>query len=327
MTKIKAAVVGATGYTGGELIRLLVNHPQVEIISLVSKSKSGQSLSAVFPDLLDEVDLNFTDAVHASCDVVFLCLQHGDAKTYLDEHPAIASKKIIDLSRDFRLKEKNTYNGKTFVYGLPELNKEQIKQADYIANPGCFATAIQLALLPLAKNKLITSAIHVNATTGSTGAGIKLSDTTHFSWRQNNLSTYNVFNHPHNEEIIESVVQLQSDFKNDFLFVPQRGSFTRGILATVMLECKADEATIVSTFNDFYKDAPFTFLLEKEMDLKMVVNTNKCFITIKKHGKHILVTSIIDNLLKGAAGQAVQNMNLMFGLDESEGLRLKSSTF
>lgn len=327
MNKIKTAVVGATGYTGGELIRLLVNHPDVEITSLVSKSKSGKLLSDVFPDLSGEVDLSFTDAVDSTCDMIFLCLQHGDAKKYLDENPAITSKKIIDLSRDFRLKDKNTYNGKVFVYGLPELNREQIRTANYIANPGCFATAIQLGILPLAKNSLIKSTIYTNATTGSTGAGIKLSDTTHFSWRQNNLSTYNAFNHPHNEEIVESIAQLQPAFKNEFLFVPLRGNFTRGILATIMIECYVDEETIKSIYNQYYKNEPFTFLQNNDIDLKMAVNTNKCFINIKKQGNHLLVTSIIDNLLKGAAGQALQNMNLMFGRNETEGLKLKSSTF
>jgi len=235
--------------------------------------------------------------------------------------------KIIDLSRDFRLASDNTIENGQFVYGLPELNREKIQSAKYIANPGCFATAIQLAILPFADKGLLKGDIHVNAITGSTGAGVKLSDTTHFSWRQNNVSVYQAFEHVHNSEIQESLDQLQKDFDGDFLFIPQRGNFARGILATTVLECDLSEAEIKGLFSDFYENHPFTFLVEKTVDLKMVVNTNKCFIDVKKKGRHVLITSVIDNLLKGAAGQAIQNMNLMFGFDEQSGLKLKAITY
>jgi len=327
MKKLNVSIIGAAGYTGSELLRLLVNHQNVESITAVSQSQKNKLVSDVFTDLLGETNLKFSDTANKNSDIVFLCLQHGDSANYLKENPHLLNKKVIDLSRDFRLLENNSIDNKKFVYGLPELNREKIKSVNYIANPGCFATAIQLALLPFAKNNLLSGVVNVNAITGSTGAGIKLSDTTHFSWRQNNVSVYQPFQHPHNEEIQESLSQLQKNFNGELLFVPQRGSFTRGIFATTVLECDLGEEEIKSLFTDFYKDEPFTFLVDKTVDLKMVVNTNKCFINIKKHNKHVLITSVIDNLLKGAAGQAVQNMNIMFGLNEQEGLKLKCTTY
>ncbi len=327
MKKLNVSIIGAAGYTGGELLRVLINHQNIGSITAVSQSQYGKQVSDVFLDLLGETELQFSKATDKNADVVFLCLQHGDSLIYLKENEHLLNCKIIDLSRDFRLAENNSIAEKKFVYGLPELNKEKIRNAQYIANPGCFATAIQLALLPFAKNHLLKGTINVNAITGSTGAGIKPCETTHFSWRQNNVSVYQAFEHPHNTEIKESLIQLQKNFEGDFLFVPQRGNFARGILATTILECNLSESEIKKLFADFYKNNFFTFLVDKTIDLKMVVNTNKCFINIKKHNKHILITTVIDNLLKGAAGQAVQNMNLLFGLNEQEGLKLKCTTY
>jgi N-acetyl-gamma-glutamyl-phosphate reductase len=327
MKKLNVSIIGAAGYTGGELLRLLVNHQNVGNITAVSQSQKNKLLSEVFPDLLGETDLRFSDNPNKNSDLVFLCLQHGDSLNYLKENPFLLNSKVIDLSRDLRLSENNSIDNKKFVYGLPELNKEKIQTANYIANPGCFATAIQLALLPFAKNNLLNGVIHVNAITGSTGAGIKPSDTTHFSWRQNNVSVYQPFEHPHNVEIKENLNQLQENFDGEFLFVPQRGNFTRGILATTVLESDLSEGEIKELFTNFYSNDPFTYLVDKTVDLKMVVNTNKCLLNIKKHNKHVLITSVIDNLLKGAAGQAVQNMNIMFGLNEQEGLKLKCTTY
>ncbi len=326
MTKIKIAIIGGAGYTGAELIRLLVNHDNVTIISVVSKSLAGQKVSDVFSDLAGECDLLFSDKVTGQPDLVFLCLPHGESVKYLNEHPELLESKIIDLGRDFRSKNSNKIGNAEFVYGLPELNKEKINTSGFIANPGCFATCIQLALLPLAKNNLIHGNVVVNATTGSTGAGVKTSDTTHFSWRQNNLSVYQPFEHPHNEEIISGLESAGAkDF--DLVFIPQRGSFTRGILATVVVETQKSLNEIKDLYSKFYSGNAFVFLSEKQVDLKMAVNTNKCFIHLTKHNDHLLITSVIDNLLKGASGQAIQNMNLMFGFNELEGLKLKSVVF
>jgi N-acetyl-gamma-glutamyl-phosphate reductase len=327
MKKLNVSIIGSAGYTGGELLRLLVNHQNVDSITAVSQSQKNKLVTEVFTDLLGETDLKFSDSPNKNSDVIFLCLQHGDSINYLKENPYLLNNKVIDLSRDFRSIGNNSFDAKKFVYGLPELNKDKIKDAQYIANPGCFATAIQLALLPFAKSNLLKGTIHVNAVTGSTGAGIKPSDTTHFSWRQNNVSVYQAFEHPHNSEIKESLSQVQTNFSSEFLFVPQRGNFTRGILASTVLECDLSESEIKDLFEDHYKNDPFTFLVDKTIDLKMVVNTNKCLLNIKKHNKHVLITSVIDNLLKGAAGQAVQNMNIMFGLNEQEGLKLKCITY
>lgn len=327
MKKLNVSIIGAAGYTGGELLRLLINHNAIVSITAVSQSQQGKAVSDVFLDLIGETDLVFSANANNNSDVIFLCLQHGDSINYLKANPQLLNCKIVDLSRDFRLAENNTIDDKKFIYGLPELNKEKIKDAQYIANPGCFATAIQLALLPFAEKNLLKGTIHVNAVTGSTGAGIKPSETTHFSWRLNNVSVYQPFEHPHNAEIKESLNQLQEYFDGDFLFVPQRGNFARGILATTILESDLSESEIKKMFEEFYKNDAFTFLIEKTVDLKMVVNTNKCFINIKKHSKHVLITTVIDNLLKGAAGQAVQNMNIMFGINEQVGLKLKCITY
>ncbi|MDO7742345.1 MAG: N-acetyl-gamma-glutamyl-phosphate reductase, partial [Pedobacter sp.] len=257
-------------------------------------------------------------------DVLFLCVGHGDAKKFLDANPVPAGIKIIDLSQDFRLAANAA---EKWIYGLPELNRERIKTADYIANPGCFATCIQLALLPLAAKGLIQNEVHINATTGSTGAGQSLSATTHFSWRNNNLSVYKAFDHQHLNEIGESLLQLDPEFDTVLNFIPQRGDFTRGILAAAYVESDLSAEEAENLYNDFYAEHPFTQVSKKEINLKQVVNTNKAFVHVEKHGNKLLIISIIDNLLKGASGQAVQNMNLMFGLDEQQGLRLKATAF
>ncbi|MDP3567376.1 N-acetyl-gamma-glutamyl-phosphate reductase [Sediminibacterium sp.] len=327
MKKLNVSIIGAAGYTGGELLRLLIHHDNIESITAVSQSQKGKQVSDVFSDLIGEVELEFSSKANEKSDIIFLCLQHGDSENYLKENAHLLNCKIIDLSRDFRLTDNNSFDDKNFVYGLPELNKEKIKTANYIANPGCFATAIQLALLPFAKNNLLKGTIQVTAVTGSTGAGIKPTETTHFSWRQNNISVYQPFEHPHNAEIKQSLNQLQENFDGEFLFIPQRGNFARGILATTILESDLLESEIKKMFEELYQNEAFTFLIDKTIDLKMVVNTNKCFINIKKHNKHVLITTVIDNLLKGAAGQAVQNMNIMFGLNEQEGLKLKCITY
>lgn len=324
MKSIHATVIGAAGYTGKELIKLLIYHPEIKHLSLISRSQKGKKISDVCPELTGETDLCFSDILPEKTDVSFLCMDHGESEKYIKENKKLLDSKIIDLGRDFRINKNNKLN---FVYGLPELNKAEIKKADYIANPGCFATCIQLGILPMANKQLLNSHITVNATTGSTGAGIKLSETSHFSWRQNNFSVYNPFDHPHNEEIIQSINKLQKKIKGDLIFIPQRGSFTRGILSTTIIESDKTEKSLIKLYKDFYKNEPFVEVLKKNIDLKMIVNTNKCFISIKKHKKHVLITSIIDNLLKGAAGQAVQNMNIMFGFDETNGLKLKSVTY
>ncbi len=325
--KTKVAIVGAAGYTGGELLRLLLHHSEVEIVSVVSSSQSGKFVSEFYSDLIDETDLVFSSEVNSVTEVIFLCLPHGESKNYLLKHPELFSKKIIDLSRDFRLENDSNLNGNKFIYGLPELNKTLIEKANYIANPGCFATAIQLGLLPLAAASKLSSQVYVSAITGSTGAGQAPSDTTHFSWRQNNISAYQLFSHPHVPEINQSLKQLQSNYSEQLVFVPHRGPFTRGIMATTMLKCDLSEAKVLNLYKDFYKDAAFTFVMNKPIDLKMVVNTNKCFIQLAKKDDQLVVISIIDNLLKGSAGQAIQNMNLLLELPEKTGLHLKCLTF
>ena len=322
--KIKAGIVGGAGYTGGEMLRLLINHPEVEIVFVHSNSNGGNLVSDVHTDLLGDTDLRFTEELSEEIDVLFLCVGHGDAKKFLTANPIKAGIKIIDLSQDFRLAEAA---GEDWVYGLPELNKEQIKKADYIANPGCFATSIQLALLPLAAKGLLKGEIHINATTGSTGAGQGLSTTSHFSWRNNNLSVYKAFEHQHLQEIGQSLTQLDAGFNAAINFIPQRGDFTRGILAAVYLDSDLTAEEALALYEDYYAGNPFTKVSAKNIDLKQVVNTNKGIVHVEKHGNKLLIISMIDNLLKGASGQAVQNMNLMFGLDERQGLRLKASAF
>lgn len=327
MKIIKAGIVGGAGYTGGELLRLLLLHANVEVAFVQSSSNNGNPIHNVHTDLLGETELTFTSHHHTDIDVLFLCGGHDAAKKFLNEHELPQQLVVIDFSQDFRHAANSAFAGRTFVYGLPELNREEIKQAKSIANPGCFATSIELVLLPLAAAKKLNSTIHVNATTGSTGAGQTLSATSHFSWRSNNISVYKVFEHQHLKEITESVAALQSDFNQEILFVPQRGSFTRGILAAVYTNCNLSLEEVTTLYQDFYATHPFVVISNSEVDVKQVVNTNRCFLHLEKHGNQLLIISVIDNLLKGACGQAVQNMNLIFGLDEKAGLHLKPSAF
>ena len=327
MKKIEIGIIGGAGYTAGELIRLLLNHPKANINFIYSTSNAGNKIYKIHQDLIGSTDLEFSSKINSEIDVLFLCLGHGNSKAFLENNSFSAETKIIDLSNDFRLKKDEIFNGKTFIYGLPELNKEAIKKAKYIANPGCFATAIQLALLPLAKAEVLQNDVHVNAVTGATGAGTSLSATTHFTWRDNNFSHYKAFTHQHLGEINQSVKFLQSNFKSDINFMPNRGDFSRGIFVTMYTKFSGSLEEAKAMYNDFYKDAAFTLVSEEEIHLKQVVNTNKCILHLHKHEDKLLVTSIIDNLLKGASGQAVQNMNLMFGFDETEGLKLKATYF
>lgn len=324
---IEVGIIGGAGYTAGELIRLLLHHKKTKINFVYSTSNAGNKVSVIHQDLVGSTDLKFTDTINSKVDILFLCLGHGNSKSFLEEHSFSETTKIIDLSNDFRLKKDSTFQGKEFVYGLPELQKEAIKNANYIANPGCFATAIQLALLPLAAQELIKSDVHINAVTGSTGAGSLLSNTTHFTWRDNNFSSYKLFDHQHLGEINETMKQLQSDFSKELLFIPNRGNFSRGIFATVYTEFESSLEEAKKLYNAFYKDAVFTFISDEDIHLKQVVNTNKCLIHLYKHDDRLLITSIIDNLLKGASGQAIQNMNLMCGFEETEGLGLKANYF
>ncbi len=321
---IRAGIIGGAGYTAGELIRILVNHPDVVISFINSSSNAGNAITDVHSGLVGECDLTFTDALPLdSVDVLFLCSAHGDSKRFLEENIVPSSVKIIDLSTDFRHKNPDH----DFIYGLPELNKEAIQQTQHVANPGCFATAIQLALLPLASAGLIKGEVHVNAITGSTGAGVKPSSTTHFSWRNDNISVYKPFEHQHLQEIKQSLTQLQDGLDQEILFIPVRGDFARGIFASVYTNFEGSIEDALRLYSDFYKEARFTFISQKSIDLKQVVNTNKCLLYLEKHGNKLLIFSVIDNLLKGASGQAVHNMNLMFGLDEGAGLNLKALAF
>ncbi|GHB66859.1 N-acetyl-gamma-glutamyl-phosphate reductase [Persicitalea jodogahamensis] len=325
--KIKAGIVGAAGYTGGELIRILLNHPNAEIAFAHSKSQAGKSVHATHTDLLGDTDLVFTGEDFStllsndSLQVVFLCSGHGESRKFLEANKVPDSVKIIDLSTDFRDESEG------FVYGLPELQKNKIKEATKIANPGCFATSIELALLPLAQEALIKNDVHVSAVTGSTGAGQSLSATTHFSWRNNNASIYKAFTHQHLTEIKMSVAKLQNGFGEAINFIPYRGDFTRGIMANVYTQFDGTLQEAIELYRDFYQSHPFTHVSSPAIDLKQVVNTNKCFVHLEKHEGQLLITSIIDNLTKGASGQAVQNMNLIFGFPEDAGLRLKAVAF
>ncbi len=321
--KINVGIIGGAGYTGGELLRVLLNHPEVSILFVNSKSQSGKPIYSTHTDLIGESEMCFTDELpFESVDVIFLCSGHNESKKFLNENKIPATLKIIDLSTDYRDESEG------FVYGLPELQKEKIKNAVKIANPGCFATSIELALLPLANGQLLKDDIHISAVTGSTGAGQSLSATTHFSWRNNNISIYKAFTHQHLKEIGQSLKSLQNDFEHDVNFVPYRGNFSRGIMANVYTKFDGTLEEAVALYKEYYKNHPFTVISEqKEIDLKQVVNTNKCLIHLEKHGKNLLISSIIDNLLKGASGQAVQNLNLIFGLDEKTGLNLKSIGF
>jgi N-acetyl-gamma-glutamyl-phosphate reductase len=321
---IKAGIIGGAGYTAGELIRLLINHPEVEIAFIHSNSNAGNNISDIHAGLFGETDLVFTDQLFLDkADVLFFCTAHGDTRKFMENHQIPESVRIIDLSTDYR----HAAPENKFIYGLPELNREKILAARYVANPGCFATGIQLALLPLAAHSLLNNDIHVNAITGSTGAGVKPTATTHFSWRNNNVSVYEPFTHRHLKEIKQSLNQLQPDMPGEILFIPVRGNFSRGIFSTQYIECDESQEDIMQIYQVYYKNHPFTFIMDKQPDLKQAVNTNKCLLHVQKHGKMLLITSVIDNLLKGASGQAVHNMNLMFHLDETTGLCLKSSAF
>lgn len=324
---IKVGIIGGAGYTAGELIRILLNHPKANINFVFSTSNAGNKVHQVHQDLVGETDLIFSDQINPNVDVLYLCLGHGNSKSFLEENTFSENTKIIDLSNDFRLEANEVFLGKKYVYGLPELHKETIKSANYVANPGCFATALQLAILPLAANNLLKNDVHVNAVTGATGAGTSLSKTTHFTWRDNNFSYYKPFTHQHLGEINQTINKLQSNFSNEVLFMPNRGNFSRGIYATMYTDFEGSLEDAIVLFNDYYKDASFTFVSENDIHLKQVVNTNKCLIHLHKHGNKLLITSAIDNLVKGASGQAVHNMNLMCGLDETEGLQLKGTYF
>ena len=321
---IRVGIVGAAGYTAGELIRILLNHPAAEIVFAHSESNAGNYITDVHAGLYGETEMRFTDQLpFDEVDVVFFCFGHGKSTEFLRDHYIPADVRIIDLAQDFRLASEDH----DYVYGLPELNREKIKGALHVANPGCFATCIQLALLPLAEAELLQSDISVNAITGSTGAGVKPSATTHFSWRNGNMSIYKAFNHQHVPEIKQSLCQLQPDFCSEIDFIPYRGDFARGIFATAVVKVENLQEDVVQRFKDFYAEAPFTHYVDKAIDMKQVVNTNKCLVHVDVFEGKILVTSCIDNLLKGASGQAVQNMNLMFGLEETTGLCLKPLAF
>lgn len=321
---IKVGIIGGAGYTAGELIRILINHPQVQLVFVNSTSNAGNKLTDVHSGLLGDTEMIFTDQLpYDTIDVLFFCTAHGDTKKFLEANEIPEHLKIIDLSTDYRHKADEN----KFIYGLPELNKEDIRKSSYIANPGCFATAIQLGLLPLAKAGLLNSEIHVNAITGSTGAGVKPSATSHFSWRENNISVYKAFEHQHLTEIRQSLTQLQVSFTEDINFIPVRGNFTRGIFVSTYLKFERTIEEAAKLYQDFYKESPFVVVSDKNIDLKQVVNTNKCILHLEKHGNKLLILSCIDNLVKGASGQAVHNMNLIFGLDEIEGLKMKASAF
>jgi N-acetyl-gamma-glutamyl-phosphate reductase len=322
--KIKAGIVGGAGYTGGELIRILLNHPAAEISFVRSKSNAGKALYAVHQDLLGETEMKFAQEMSNDIDALFLCVGHGEAKTFLEKNAIDDRIKIIDLSQDFRLGE--SVQNRKFIYGLPELNKEKIKAANSIANPGCFATAIQLGLLPLAKAGLLQD-IYTTGITGSTGAGQGLAATSHFSWRANNIQAYKTLTHQHLAEIEQSFFQLNPSGDVDLSFVPWRGDFTRGIFISSQMKCELSIEELATLYKGFYADHPFISLGNDPIFLKQVVNTNKCFIQLEKVGNKLVIHSAIDNLLKGASGQAVQNMNLMFGLDETIGLKLKAAAF
>ncbi|ABG60321.1 N-acetyl-gamma-glutamyl-phosphate reductase [Cytophaga hutchinsonii] len=322
-TKIKIGIVGGAGYTGGELLRILVNHPNAEIVFVHSNSNAGNPIYKVHTDLIGSTDLVFTGELSNAIDVLFLCVGHGDAIKFLQANPVESHIKIIDLSQDFRIEK----DGNDFIYGLPELQRDKIKLAKNIANPGCFATAIQLGLLPLAAENVLTNDVHVSGITGSTGAGQSLSQTSHFSWRNNNMSVYKALNHQHLKEIRQSLTNLQSSLEKNIHFIPYRGDFTRGIIATMYTPCSWTIDEAIAKYKAYYASHPFTHVVDENIDLKQVVNTNNCLLYLEKHGDQLMIVSIIDNLLKGASGHAVQNMNLMFGLEETVGLRLKAASF
>jgi N-acetyl-gamma-glutamyl-phosphate reductase len=314
---IKIGIIGGAGYTGGELLRILIHHPEVEIVYVNSKSQVGKPVYSTHTDLLGDTDLTFSDELHTDVDVIFLCSGHGESKKFLVAHPEFKAVKIVDLSTDFRDQSEG------FVYGLAELQRDKIREANHVANPGCFATSIELALLPLASAGLIHDDVHVSAVTGSTGAGQSLSPTGHFSWRSNNISIYKAFTHQHLTEIGMVISSFQGA-KPTVNFIPYRGTFTRGIMANVYTKFSGTLEEAKTLYRNYYAEHPFTHISDSPVDVKQVVNTNKCLISLEVQEGNLLITSVIDNLTKGASGQAVQNMNLMFGLEETAGLRLKS---
>ena len=321
--RLRIGIFGAAGYTGGELIRLLLNHPEAEIVFAHSESNAGNLVSDVHEGLVGECDMRFSrDYSLDAVDVIFLCFGHGKSEAFLREHAVPANVKIIDLAQDFRIAGQHD-----FVYGLPETHREIIRKANHLANPGCFATCIQLALLPALKAGILSGDIHVNGITGSTGAGQKPGPTTHYSWRNDNISVYKAFTHQHLLEINQTVHELQPGYDGRILFIPQRGCFARGIYVTAYAKCDTPIETVFTIYQDYYSDAAFTHLVTASPDLKQVVNTNKALVYVERYEDQLLMISCIDNLLKGAVGQAVQNMNLMFGLDEKAGLNLKASAF
>lgn len=326
MQKVKVGIVGGAGYTGGELLRVLLGHPNAIITFVHSTSNAGELVSKVHADLVGDTDLKFTNVLDQSIDVLFLCLGHGDAKNFLATNAIDEKVKIIDLSQDFRMTSASNIGDRKFVYGLPELQKSEIQQAKNIANPGCFATAIQLGLLPLAAKGLLTD-VYTTGITGSTGAGQGLSATSHFSWRENNIQAYKTLEHQHLHEIGQSLAQLQGKGKVDIHFVPWRGDFTRGIFVTSVISSDLSKEALYELYESYYSAHPFTHVSKNNIDLKQVVNTNKCLIHIEKQNNKIAIHSVIDNLLKGAVGQAVQNMNLMFEIEETTGLKLKANYF
>ena len=321
---IKVGIIGGAGYTAGELIRLLINHPDAEIVFIHSNSHAGHRITEVHEGLYGETELTFTDALPLNdIDVLFFCTAHGDTRRFMESHNVPEELRIIDLSMDYRLKS----DDHDFIYGLPELNRRAICHSRHVANPGCFATCIQLGLLPLAKNLMLNDDIMVNAITGSTGAGVKPGATSHFSWRNNNISVYKAFEHQHVPEIKPSLCQLQNSFRSEIDFIPYRGDFPRGIFATIVVKTQVAQEELERIYEEYYAEDSFTHLVRENIDLKQVVNTNKCLIHLEKHGNKLLVVSCIDNLLKGASGQAVHNMNLLFNLEETVGLKLKPSAF
>lgn len=322
--QIKAGIIGGAGYTGGETVRLLLNHPHVELSFVQSRSQAGKKITDLHVDLIGETDLVFVDAYQDDVDVLFLCLPHGESKKFVTDTSIKKETKIIDLGNDFRLGDQA--DDRSFVYGLPEIFKKEIQAASNIANPGCFATTIQLGLLPIAAKGLLGD-VHTTGITGSTGAGQKLQDTTHFTWRANNISAYKTLSHQHLGEINQTIKKIQPTFSGAVNFVPWRGDFTRGIFVTSMVKSSQSLEEVIELYEQFYKDHPFTHVTTGTLDMKQVVNTNKCVIQIEKVGDTLAIHSALDNLIKGASGQAIQNMNLMFGFEETAGLHLKNIVY
>jgi N-acetyl-gamma-glutamyl-phosphate reductase len=330
MNNIKVGVVGGAGYTAGELLRILINHPRVEISFIQSESQAGKPVHSVHQDMFHTSGLLFSREISPEADVYFLCKGHGESAKILESHSVPRDKYIIDLSQDFRItgsEEGIQSHYGEFIYGLPELYRDRIRNAKNVANPGCFATCIQLGLLPLAEKHLLTDDVHVSAVTGSTGAGQSLSSTSHFTWRENNLSVYKAFNHQHLKEIRQSLTGLQENMSSRIFFIPYRGNFTRGIIATLYLKSDLEQQEVRDFYDEYYRDHPYVCISGTNINLKQVINTNYCLLYIEKIEDRLMIISIIDNLLKGASGQAVQNMNLMTGIDEMTGLYLKGSAF